>query len=998
MADIDITVALNDRASQQLRNLDRAAKGVTNTLRLAAGAAAAFATGAVVQGIVGQYRAYERYRTVLTTFLGTQAKANSELARLQKLADTLPQDLSDITQAFTIFSRFGIDTSAKSLTAFSNIATANGKSFTQLGEAVADALTGEFERLKEFGIKVSRENDGFVARIGDQQVAVSKTSADLVKQLKELGMEGGKFAGAAAANADTLNQSISNLQGALFTTSVSIMEEFGPALKDVVNDLSDLLRSNQDVAESIGSGLKTALEGIVSVVKLAADNFDKLKAIFVFFVAKKAITIVAGQMIALTTALNGVTVAAGITATAMKAITRAFAPLAIISAILASATAAFIFFQDTMVTVGDTTASLGTVVKATFNIIKTKSVEAFNKFRDAATNSFNQALTAGNNFANSIGVDIGGAFQSAVDFIRNFAVSAIAALGALVQFNIKNFQIVGNVIKAVFQNIADNWDKVVTFIRDLLAPLVQGIAQAFKAVQEFIGQGFKAAVEDIKNFFTPVVDFFGEILTGIGERVKTGLNFVINTFDFTFRTVKAIIMNIPRFFVEAFDGILTTMKGFGSILISRFKGFGEAAMLAFKAPFSRDVTFEDAVAALAPDLGKTFGEAFRDGIGSVGSLIPEGAVDKDAIFAQDKVGETLQAAKDFALVTGQTIKSGLESALAGSQKAIDDALQFSTGDRVGLSDIKEQFKANFDEIASDFENNKNNINAFIDSINIGTFKELKATLTDLIPPEAVAAIEAEIIAMEKAKRAAKQLEEATDALNTTVNVNTTLTETNTETTKENTKENEKAAKSVADKAKTISETLEDNINGLASSMSSTLTDAFLGIKSGFEALEDIALSVVKTIVNTLTQEFLVKPLLKEIAAAIGGAFGGAGGGGGLGSLFGALGAIPGLGPFAALAGLGIAIGSRANGGPVTGNRPFLVGEKGPELFVPKNNGQVLANDELNAPGGRGDLTVQFNINAIDTKTGTEFLLENKRVITGVVQDAFRRRAQAGPLG
>ena len=69
MADIDITVALNDRASQQLRNLDRAARGVTNTLRLAAGAAAAFATGAVVQGIGGQYLAYERYRTVLTTFL-----------------------------------------------------------------------------------------------------------------------------------------------------------------------------------------------------------------------------------------------------------------------------------------------------------------------------------------------------------------------------------------------------------------------------------------------------------------------------------------------------------------------------------------------------------------------------------------------------------------------------------------------------------------------------------------------------------------------------------------------------------------------------------------------------------------------------------------------------------------------------------------------------------------------------------------------------------------
>ena len=48
--------------------------------------------------------------------------------------------------------------------------------------------------------------------------------------------------------------------------------------------------------------------------------------------------------------------------------------------------------------------------------------------------------------------------------------------------------------------------------------------------------------------------------------------------------------------------------------------------------------------------------------------------------------------------------------------------------------------------------------------------------------------------------------------------------------------------------------------------------------------------------------------------------------------------------------------------------------------------------------GGESLTVNFNLNAIDTQTGTEFLVQNKRVITGVVQDAFRRRAQSGPLG
>jgi hypothetical protein len=47
----------------------------------------------------------------------------------------------------------------------------------------------------------------------------------------------------------------------------------------------------------------------------------------------------------------------------------------------------------------------------------------------------------------------------------------------------------------------------------------------------------------------------------------------------------------------------------------------------------------------------------------------------------------------------------------------------------------------------------------------------------------------------------------------------------------------------------------------------------------------------------------------------------------------------------------------ANGGPVLGGRPIIVGEKGPELFVPGSNGNVVPN---NAMGGN---TYQINVNA-----------------------------------
>lgn len=42
---------------------------------------------------------------------------------------------------------------------------------------------------------------------------------------------------------------------------------------------------------------------------------------------------------------------------------------------------------------------------------------------------------------------------------------------------------------------------------------------------------------------------------------------------------------------------------------------------------------------------------------------------------------------------------------------------------------------------------------------------------------------------------------------------------------------------------------------------------------------------------------------------------------------------------------------KADGGPVTGNRPYVVGERGPELFVPRTSGQIVPNHGLKAGGG-----------------------------------------------
>lgn len=57
-------------------------------------------------------------------------------------------------------------------------------------------------------------------------------------------------------------------------------------------------------------------------------------------------------------------------------------------------------------------------------------------------------------------------------------------------------------------------------------------------------------------------------------------------------------------------------------------------------------------------------------------------------------------------------------------------------------------------------------------------------------------------------------------------------------------------------------------------------------------------------------------------------------------------------------------GARAAGGPVDGGVPYLVGEKGPELFVPSSNGAITPNHALG--GGRPQITL--NVQAHDAQS------------------------------
>lgn len=56
---------------------------------------------------------------------------------------------------------------------------------------------------------------------------------------------------------------------------------------------------------------------------------------------------------------------------------------------------------------------------------------------------------------------------------------------------------------------------------------------------------------------------------------------------------------------------------------------------------------------------------------------------------------------------------------------------------------------------------------------------------------------------------------------------------------------------------------------------------------------------------------------------------------------------------------------RAVGGPVSADTPYMVGERGPEMFIPNQSGRIIPNSQLNTAGGGGSsMSINVTVNAV----------------------------------
>ena len=277
MSDIRLIVSATDKATPTLKKINqqvdrferksgKARKGagrLGGAFKLMGAAAAAAAVLGILKlgsGVVKTAAKFESLRASLKTVTGSLDGARVAMHQIEQFTKTTPFQLEEVANSFIILQRMGIDTTTESLKAFGNVAAANGKSFEQLSEAVADAMTGEFERLKEFGIKVKRENDKFITSMGETEIGVANSAKGVVEILKQLGEEGGAYASGLEDQLATLGGKFSNLQDNISSFAKGIGEGgLNTALKDALDGVNGLFEGTSGLANMIGAGIGAAI-------------------------------------------------------------------------------------------------------------------------------------------------------------------------------------------------------------------------------------------------------------------------------------------------------------------------------------------------------------------------------------------------------------------------------------------------------------------------------------------------------------------------------------------------------------------------------------------------------------------------------------------------------------------------------------------------------------------------------------------------------------------
>lgn len=311
-------------AVQQFERSKQKANGLMGVFKKLLGMIAA---GITIKASIDGASSMEQFRNTLETVLKDPNKARKKLAWANRFANKTPFESQEVVEGMTKLQSYGIEgdrilksTNRTYLEMIGDMASGMGKSFDQAIEAVADARTGELERLKEFGITKNMIDD-----FGKSQGIEIFNNKGQIKDMELFNktlfeMMNSRFGGAMEKQAKTFKGGLSTISGAFKSGLATLagVNEFGDIvenspfqiLKDkVIIPFSELLVKLQEDgtftkwAENLASVFQELISWGEKIIKFIVDWKELLipliSALAGLFIINKVVVLIGALQTAL---------------------------------------------------------------------------------------------------------------------------------------------------------------------------------------------------------------------------------------------------------------------------------------------------------------------------------------------------------------------------------------------------------------------------------------------------------------------------------------------------------------------------------------------------------------------------------------------------------------------------------------------------------------------------------------------------------------------------
>lgn len=283
----------NDGANKSLDDTDN--KGVTvagtlgriGTVAMAAGSMVATGLG-IAASAVGAFGLKanadtEQFMATMEVLTGSTEKAKEEFAKLKQFAATTPFGMDDLKQGELTMRAVGIETDKWRKTIGDTAAAfaSTGKSYQDVVDAIADAQTGELERLKEFGITKQMIVDHAAETMNKKnivnnqgQITDQESFNEALKSLME-----SRYNGMMDKQSKTFTGMTSTMQDYMSTAAEIMTKPIFERMKTSLEGMLPLMEKafNSGAFEKIGESVSTAI-GYVDAL-IAYVSGDNIKAI-----------------------------------------------------------------------------------------------------------------------------------------------------------------------------------------------------------------------------------------------------------------------------------------------------------------------------------------------------------------------------------------------------------------------------------------------------------------------------------------------------------------------------------------------------------------------------------------------------------------------------------------------------------------------------------------------------------------------------------------------